>query len=139
VPPLNLVVRRHGEVTYMSLLRSALIAVAIYLAILVPVLISSGAQLRIELVDASALALGFLVPAFFIRCVSDLRRMLWLLVPWAALAVLWFDLWTAEFVVKRDPFMGWQVLYPIGVLFLLGLLLLHSWLVQKLTERGIAR
>lgn len=87
-------------------------------------LIWNGPPLRVHAVDIAAFFLAFVVPGLlgsYVGCNSFKKVvMVWLLGGLIGL-FLW-DAGSALVIVKRELFMGWYILYPLG---LMGLILLQ--------------
>ena len=113
-------------------------AVVIWALVFGASLAVSGAPTSVHIVDGVALFIAFWLPALWVRTPRDLlgRWMIW--IPLVFVGLVFWDLASAEVIVKKDVFDGAHVLYPLGVVGMSVLLLVHAGVVWGL-ERIAAR
>jgi hypothetical protein len=102
----------------------------------------SGAPIRVKIADAIPLTFGFLAPAILVRGYNDLAKWRWVFMASILLTLVVYDLLSAAMISKREPFDGWYIIYPLGGLFLAGLLVVHLFVVKVLRRslrHGVAQ
>jgi hypothetical protein len=96
------------------------IGVFVLLSIL-SLLIWNGPPLRVHAVDITAFFFAFVVPGLLALYTGPKKEVIvWLL--GGAVGIFLWDAGSALVMLKRELFMGWYVLYPLG---LIGLVLLQ--------------
>lgn len=83
------------------------------------------------LIHAAVLVLAFWFPAMRTSSPGDVLTAWRSLVPWLLGWTLAWDLATAGVLGGRELFEEWWIVYPAGVLFIGGLLLLHGTAVRR--------
>ena len=96
-----------------------IIAVFVFLSMIS--LLISGAPVRVHLVDIAAFFLAFVVTGLLAFHFGRKNQVLVWLIGGGIGLFLW-DVGSAFVIVKRELFMGWFFLYPLG---LIGLVLLQ--------------
>ena len=81
----------------------------------------SGAPVRVHAVDITAFFIAFVIPGLLAFNLSPKKQLAIWFVGGVVGLFLW-DVGSAYVIVKRELFMGWPILYPLG---LLGLLILQ--------------
>ena len=93
-----------------------------------------GGPLRVWVIDACALLLGFGLPSLM---VSSPRQWCSRGVVWLSLMVTGLFFWDALmsiFVPKHDLFWMWWTFYPVGLLVLAALLFIHTLVVSLVLQ-----
>ena len=105
-------------------------AVLFYVALVACLPLVSGAPFRVWAVDAGSFALAFLVPALVTAGREWKEAILWFL-GFGLVGILLFDILSSIVIVKREFLMGWYVLYPVGLVALLGLHAVSHWVATS--------
>ena len=94
-------------------------------------LVISGAPLRVHAVDISALFIAFVLPGLFTNKKENKKQIyIWLF--GGVVGLLYWDALSALVIGKREIFMGWYIVYPVGILAILLLQLLVKYINSKL-------
>ncbi len=91
-----------------------------FLVIVASLSLVSGAPFRVWAADVVSFSVAFLVPALIMAHREWKKAIVWLL-GFGLAGILIFDISTSIVIVKREFLMGWHVLYPVGIVALLGL------------------
>jgi hypothetical protein len=73
-----------------------------------------GAPLRVHVIDITAFFVAFVIPSVLAFDLSLKKQLAIWLVGGTAGLFLW-DIGSAYVIVKRELFMGWPILYPVGL------------------------
>jgi hypothetical protein len=107
----------------------------IYCFLLIIFFVTSGAALRVHIVDALSLFVAFWIPAGFVRSLSDIRVKLKIILPIILLGILVWDLLSSVVITKREFFREAHVVYPLGILTMMTLLVIHALTLEAFTRR----
>ena len=115
--------RRRGAQTLKGRkqLRHSLTILGIFLILSAISIAISGAPIRVHAVDIAALFVAFAAPGLTaLNKETKTQLYIWLL--GAVIGLFVWDVLSACVIVKREIFIGWYIIYPIGML---GLVLLQ--------------
>jgi hypothetical protein len=91
----------------------------------------SGAPLRVHAVDIFALFIAFVIPGLIANNKEVKKQYLvWLF--GGVFGLLFWDVLSSYVIVKREIFMGWYIIYPVGLSAFLILHLLVKYINSKL-------
>jgi hypothetical protein len=88
------------------------------------------------LLNAAIIAVAFWFPAMRVASMSDVLRQWKRILAWAVAWTLVWDLATSGILVRREFFQEWWIVYPAGILALVGLLLLHGAILDRVARSG---
>jgi len=91
----------------------------------------SGAPFKVHVVDISALFIAFVIPGL-IASTKKAKRPIYIWLVGSIIGLLFWDVFSAYVIVKREIFMGWYFVYPIGVTMLVLLQLLVKYINSKI-------
>lgn len=108
-----------------------IVAFTIFLFISVVSILISGAPLRVHAVNILALFIAFIVPSLAAVKFNKINKyVIWLC--GAMLGIIVFDIGSSYVISKRELFMGWYILYPVGLIVLLLLQFITNYASTKL-------
>ena len=107
-----------------------LLATALFFVVLLIVTAPSGAPFRVHVAVAAGLLIAFWLPALVVRRPADVLARWYMIVPGILLGILVWDALSSVAIAKREFFTNAWITYPLGVVAILLLLLLHSMGVQ---------
>ena len=90
----------------------------------------SGAPLRVHAVDVIAFFGAFVVPSVLAFNLSLKKKVLAWIIGGAIGLFLW-DVGSAYVIVKRELFMGWPILYSLGITGLLLVQIVVNYIESK--------
>lgn len=88
------------------------------------------------LLNAAIVAMAFWFPAMRIGSLGDVIRQWKGLLVWVLAWVVVWDLATSGLIIERELFQDWWIVYPVGLLTLGGLLLLHGGVLTWVARRS---
>jgi hypothetical protein len=91
----------------------------------------SGAPPRVHAVDISTLFIAFVVPGLM-GINKEYKSQLFVWLFGAAIGMLYWDIFSSYVIVKKEIFMYWYIVYPIGIIFLSLFQLLAKYINSKL-------
>ena len=106
-----------------------LISFIIYSIVLLISMAKSDAPFKVYFVNAISLLIGFFIPSLFSSSVKTILKKWYLLLTFILLGVFIWDFLKSQVIVKADFFVNAHIIYPIGILFLLMLLIIHNLLL----------
>ena len=106
--------------------RRAVTATVLYVAIAAVYLSQSGAPPRVHAATLTSLAVGFLIPALVVGSISEFARRWKLVLMMACAGAVVFGALTSLVVVKAAFLEWWYVKYPILVVGMAALVLVHA-------------
>lgn len=86
------------------------------------------------LLNAAIISVAFWFPAMRVASARDVLRQWKGVLAWAVAWTLVWDLATSGILVRREFFQEWWIVYPAGILALLGLLLLHGAILHRVAR-----
>lgn len=112
-----------------------LISFIIYVIVILISVSKSNAPFRVHFVNATALLIGFFIPSLFISSFKMMLNKWYLPMTFILLSVFIWDYLSAEVILKREFLMNALILYPVSIIFLIILLIIHRFLVQYALKR----
>jgi hypothetical protein len=91
----------------------------------------SGAPFKVHAVNMSALFLAFVIPSIIVN-IKNIKKPFYIWLLGSVIGILLWDTLSAFVIVKRELFMGWYIIYPIGITALVSLQLLVNYINGKL-------
>ncbi len=91
----------------------------------------SGAPIRVHVVDISALFIAFVAPGFIARN-KEIKTQFYIWLLGAVIGLFAWDILSAYIIAKREIFMGWFIIYPIGIVGLVLLQVAVKYINSKL-------
>ncbi len=108
--------------------------IAIYGTVFGSFYFSSGAPTRVHVVDALALLLGFAVPAQLVSSLEDIVRKWKVILCLFVCSLVGLDYLATVVIAKKEFLFNWWLFYPIGLVFLTALLVVHGVLAGLATR-----
>ena len=94
-------------------MRQTLLLIVVFITLSLGSFLLSDAPLRVHLVNSFALILAVVVPGLISQKLdAPTRYFAWVI--GAVLGLLYWDVFSAQAIVKREPFEGWYIIYPVG-------------------------
>ncbi len=87
------------------------------------------------LLHAAILAVAFWFPAMRVASIGDMARQWKGLLAWILAWTLVWDVATSGIFMRRQFFDHWWIVYPVGLVVLTALLLLHGGIVDWIRRR----
>jgi hypothetical protein len=106
-----------------------IIGIFLFLSLL-SLLFWSGAPLRVHAVDITAFFIAFVIPGILGFNLSLKKQLVIWFVGGIIGPFLW-DVGSSYVVEKRELFMGWTILYPLGLIGLCLLQIAVKWIERK--------
>jgi len=98
-------------------LRQSYTILTLFLLLSLVSIIISGAPDKVHLVDISTLFIAFVIPGL-IGMNKEYKSQFFVWVFGAVIGILYWDILSSYVIVKREIFMYWYIVYPVGVIFL---------------------
>ena len=108
-------------------MRHIVITILVFLALSLVFITISEAPFKVHVVDISALFVAFVIPSI-ISIMKDNKNQKYIWLVGATIGLLYWDILFSSVIVKRELFMGWYVIYPIGIgaLYLLQIITMYA-------------
>lgn len=92
--------------------------------------VMSGAPLKVHAVDVSALFIAFVIPSVITNKNGSKNPLLiWLL--GSIVGILYWDIVAAYVIVKKELFMSWYIVYPVGISLIILLQITTKYISRK--------
>ena len=118
---------RHNNSEETNQMRHIVITILVFLALSLVFITISEAPFKVHVVDISALFVAFVIPSI-ISIMKDNKNQKYIWLVGATIGLLYWDILFSSVIVKRELFMGWYVIYPIGIgaLYLLQIITMYA-------------
>lgn len=103
-------------------MRQFSITMVVFLLLSLISVVMSGAPLKVHAVDVSALFIAFVISGLIANN-KETKKQYFVWLFGGVFGLLFWDVLSAYVIVKREIFMGWYIIYPVG---LSALFILHS-------------
>jgi len=90
------------------------ITIAVFLLLSLIAVLISGAPLKVHAIDISALFIALVIPSM-IAYKNDIKKSFFIWFLGGIIGILYWDMLATYVIVKKEIFMGWYILYPIGI------------------------
>ena len=111
------------------------VSTALYSVVFITSVVSTGAPLRVHIVDAIGLLIAFWLPAQFVGSPVTLRTRWLPVIGCILLGTFTWDVLSSLVIVKRPLFWEAALLYPAAVFSFSVLLLLHGVIIVMVRPR----
>ena len=91
----------------------------------------SGAPLRVHLVNIAALFIALVIPNLIV-IIKNIKKPLYVWFFGGVIGLLLWDIFSTYVIAKKEIFMGWHIIYPIGIFGLLSLQTFIKYISGKL-------
>jgi uncharacterized protein YacL len=113
-----------------ELKRNILVGIVFVTLSLMPIIFSE-APFRVHLIDALSLFIAFVVPSL-ITSLKKVKKPFLLWIIGAIIGILFWDIFSSFVITKKEIFMSWYIVYPIGIISLLLLQITVQYISNRL-------
>jgi hypothetical protein len=111
--------------------------IVIYAILSTALLLISGAPIRVNLVDIASFFIAFVVPGMLAFHLNRMNQVIMVWLVGGGIGLFMWDVVSTLVIVKRELFMGWYILYPIGLTGLVLLQIVVKYISDKAPYNAI--
>ncbi len=92
---------------------------------------SSGAQFIVHFINILSLFIALVIPSFIIN-LQKIKKPFLIWIFSAIVGILFWDIFYSLIIVKKELFMYWYIIYPVGIISLVILQIFIQYISDKI-------